>query len=135
MASRACAAAENLEQRRLQIMRTHWNVAPYEPVPLGKRIMAGRKVYQAHLGFYDTVVAAPSQASALAAWGSRQNLFREGLARVSDDPDAIRAALAQPGVVLRRPAGSNVPYSLNPPLPKLATRKKTKKTTAKGKKR
>ena len=78
-----------------------------------------RKVYQAHLGFYDTVIAAPSQASALAAWGSRQNLFRIGVAHVSDDPEAIKAAMAKPGVVLRRPFGSSLPFSQQSPLPAL----------------
>ena len=83
-----------------------------------KRI-GGRKVYQAHLGFYDTIIAAPSQTSALAAWGSSQNLFRIGLAKLADDPKAIEAALAKPGIVLRRPAGSTVPFSEHPPLPKI----------------
>jgi hypothetical protein len=77
------------------------------------------KVFQAHLGFYDTVVAAPSQAAALKAWGSRQNLFREGLATPSNDPKAIAAATAKPGVVLRRAVGSNAPFSENPGLPQV----------------
>jgi hypothetical protein len=76
-----------------------------------------RKVYETHLGFYDTVIAAPSQVSALAAWGSQQDLFRLGFAKLSKDPAAIRAALAKPGVVLRRPAGSSVPYREQPELP------------------
>ena len=33
------------------------------------------KVSQAQFGFFDTVVAAPSQAAALRAWGVNQNLF------------------------------------------------------------
>src|SRR4029079_17852375 len=66
------------------------------------------KVFQAHLGFFDTVVAAPSRAAALKAWGSRQDLFRDGQARPASDPGAIAAALAKPGLVLRRPVGSNV---------------------------
>ncbi len=39
------------------------------------------KAFQAPLGFFDTVVAAPSQGAALKAWGSRQNLFRDGQAK------------------------------------------------------
>jgi hypothetical protein len=77
------------------------------------------KTFQAHLGFYDTVVAVPSQAAALKAWGSRQNLFRDGLAKPADDPAAIAAATAKPGVVLRRPAGSKAPFSENPGLPQV----------------
>jgi hypothetical protein len=77
-----------------------------------------RKVYEAHLGFYDTVVAAFSQKSALAAWGSSTDLFRMGIARATNDPDKVKAALAKPGLVLRRPAGSTIAFSENPPLPK-----------------
>jgi len=76
-----------------------------------------RKVYRAHLGFYDTVVAAQSQKSALAAWGSRQDLFHLGLAKPTTDSDAVKAAMAKPGVVLKRPVGSSIPFSENPPLP------------------
>ena len=72
--------------------------------------MAKLKVYAARQGFHDTVVAAASQAKALEAWGTRQNLFGEGLATVTDDPAAVEAALAHPGVVLRRPAGSDHAY-------------------------
>jgi colicin import membrane protein len=100
--------------------------------------MSGRKVFQAHLGFYDTVVAAPSQASALAAWGSRQNLFHMGMARVTEDFEAVAAAMAEPGVVLRRPYGSKVPYSRTPPLPEIATLEKLAATngrTRRGRKR
>jgi colicin import membrane protein len=82
-----------------------------------------RKVYRAHLGFYDTVVAAQSQESALAAWGSTQNLFRIGLAKPTTDPDAVKAAMAKPGVVLKRPAGSAVAFSEHPPLPTIPGKK------------
>jgi len=77
------------------------------------------KVFRAHLGFYDTAVAAASRAAALKAWGSRQNLFREGVASETKDPQAVAAALAKPGVVLRRPVGSNAPFSENPGLPQI----------------
>ncbi|HYK80118.1 MAG TPA: hypothetical protein VEU95_10830, partial [Micropepsaceae bacterium] len=58
-------------------------------------------------------------AAALKAWGSRQNLFREGVASETKDPQAVAAALAKPGVVLRRPVGSNAPFSENPGLPQI----------------
>ena len=78
------------------------------------------KAFQAHLGFFDTVVAAPSQKAALQAWGSRQDLFRDGSAKPAADPDAIAAALAHPGVVLKRLAGSKDPFSEQPALAKAA---------------
>ena len=84
------------------------------------------KVFQAHLGFYDTVVAAPSRSAALKAWGSRQNLFRDGAAKETQDPQAIAAARAKPGVVLRRAAGSNAPFGENPDLPKIPKAPKMK---------
>lgn len=68
------------------------------------------KVFQAHLGFYDTVVAAPSQKAALEAWGAGKAEFAKGFARISSDPLAIESALANPGVVLRRPFGSSGPF-------------------------
>ena len=63
------------------------------------------KVYRARLGFEDSVVAAPSQGAALAAWGVRQNLFAEGGAAIETDPEAVAAALKHPGTPLRRPVG------------------------------
>ncbi len=72
------------------------------------------KVFQARFGFHDSVVAAPSQVAALRAWGTRQNLFAEGLARLADDPAAIAAARAHPGVPLRRPVGVEAAFALQP---------------------
>ncbi len=77
------------------------------------------KVFQARLGFYDTVVAAPSQAAALRAWGTHQNLFADGEARSTVDPADVEAALAHPNVPLRRPVGTNEPFGLDPGLPRL----------------
>ena len=84
------------------------------------------KVFRAHLGFYDTAVAAPSRAAALKAWGSRQNLFREGVAAETKDAQAVTAALAKPGVVMRRPVGSNAAFSENPGLPQIPDAPKKK---------
>jgi hypothetical protein len=75
------------------------------------------KVFQAQFGFYDSVVAAPSQPAALSAWGTRQNLFAEGQARLCEDDAAVAAALAHPGEPLRRAVGSKRPFSLEPGLP------------------
>jgi hypothetical protein len=78
--------------------------------------MAGRKlkVFQAQFGFYDTVVAAPSQAAALRAWGVNQNLFASGEATVATDEAAIAAATAHPETPLRRAVGSHDPFALEP---------------------
>ena len=69
------------------------------------------KVFGARIGFFDTVVAAPSQKAALEAWGAERNWFAEGLAAPTDDAEAVKAATAAPGVVLRRPAGSTAAYT------------------------
>lgn len=78
--------------------------------------MAGRKlkVFQAQFGFYDTVVAAPSQAAALRAWGVNQNLFASGEAKVATDEAAIAVATAHPETPLRRAVGSRDPFALEP---------------------
>jgi hypothetical protein len=85
--------------------------------------MARLKVFSAQMGFYEAIVAVPSQKAALEAWGSHQNLFAEGQARVTDDPAAVAAALERPGVVLRRPIGGGGSFedATGPPraLPKL----------------
>lgn len=72
------------------------------------------KVFQAQIGFYDTVVAAPSMPAALRAWGVRQDLFASGQARVTDDEQAVAAALANPDTPLRRAVGTTDPFELNP---------------------
>jgi len=78
------------------------------------------KVYQAPFGFHESVVAAPSQTAALRAWGSHQNLFAEGLAKVTTEADAVAAALKHPETALRRAIGSNDPFELEAAsLPKI----------------
>jgi hypothetical protein len=64
------------------------------------------KVFITSDGLTDYVVAVGSKTKALAAWGSRQDLFKEGLARQTDEPALVKAATAKPGEVLRRPAGT-----------------------------
>src|SRR5438128_297977 len=85
------------------------------------------KVFQAQIGFYDTVVAAPSQAAALRAWGIRQNLFADGLARTTDEPQAVEAALANPETPLRRAVGSSDRFSLKGTLPQIPDLPKTRR--------
>jgi type IV secretory pathway VirB10-like protein len=72
------------------------------------------KVFQAQFGFFDTVLAVPSQAAALKVWGTHRNLFATGHAKPSTDEAAIAAALAHPGMLLRRAVGTNDPFTLEP---------------------
>ena len=55
--------------------------------------------------------------AALEAWGADSNLFHQGAAKESDDPDVIAATMAKPGVVLRRPVGTDRPFSEHAELP------------------
>ena len=72
------------------------------------------KVFRGHFGFYDTVIAAPSQKAALEAWGLSASAFADGAAAITNDVKAVEAALAKPGVVLKRPFGSNGAFKENP---------------------
>ena len=69
------------------------------------------KVFVTSDGLTDYVVATTSKPKALAAWGTHQDLFKTGLARETDDAALAKAARAQPGEVLRRPAGSRAELS------------------------
>src|ERR1700738_112523 len=75
------------------------------------------KTYETSLGFFDLAIAVPSMKAALEAWGADSNLFHQGAAKESDDPDVVAATMAKPGVVLRRPVGSNGRFSEHPELP------------------
>ena len=76
------------------------------------------KTYQTSLGFYDLAIAAPSMKAALQAWGAESNLFHQGFAHESDDPEVTKATMAAPGVVLKRPVGSKGAFRDNAELPK-----------------
>src|SRR3954447_5527462 len=75
------------------------------------------KTNQTSLGFFDQAIAAPSMKAALEAWGADSNLFHQGAARESHDPDVIAATMAKPGVVLKRPVGSDGSFNQNAELP------------------
>ena len=76
------------------------------------------KTYQTSSGFFDLAVAAPSMKAAAEAWGSRTNVFKQGFAKEIRDPAIVAATLAKPGVVLRRPVGSNSLFTEHAKLPK-----------------
>jgi hypothetical protein len=65
------------------------------------------KVFRAQIGFFETVVAAPSRPKALEIWGTHQDLFAQGEATELERSDpAAKAALDAPGQALTRPLGS-----------------------------
>jgi hypothetical protein len=68
--------------------------------------------YETSVGFFDLAIAAPSMKAALEAWGADSNLFHQG-----EDPDVVAATMAKPGVVLKRPVGSNGPFKEDAELP------------------
>jgi hypothetical protein len=56
--------------------------------------------------------------AALDAWGADSNLFHQSAAKQSEDPDVVAATVAKPGVVLKRPVGSNGPFKEHAELPR-----------------
>jgi colicin import membrane protein len=75
------------------------------------------KTFLTSLGFFDQAVAAPSMKAALEAWGADSNLFHQGFAKQVDDPAIVEATMAKPGVVLKRPIGSNGSFNETAELP------------------
>jgi colicin import membrane protein len=69
------------------------------------------KTYQTSVGFFDLAVAAPSMKAAADAWGTRTDIFKKGFAKETHDHAIVAATMAKPGVVLKRPVGSNDPFS------------------------
>jgi hypothetical protein len=76
------------------------------------------KAYQTSSGFFDLAIAAPSMKAAAEAWGSRTNIFKQGFAKETRDPKIVTATMAKPGVVLKRPVGSNEAFREHAHLPK-----------------
>jgi colicin import membrane protein len=96
------------------------------------------KTYQTSVGFFDLAIAAPSMKAALEAWGADSNLFHQGFATEAADPRIVAATMKKPGVVLRRPVGSNKPFQehsdLPTDLPATAPRRKPEKSRRTAKK-
>jgi hypothetical protein len=82
------------------------------------------KVFRTPVGFYDAIVAAPSQKAALAAWGTTTNLFASGDACVVEDPALQAEALAHPGEVIKKSRG-DVAAMLGPEPLKRPARQQT----------
>jgi colicin import membrane protein len=77
------------------------------------------KTYQTSVGFFDLAIAAPSMKAAAEAWGSQTDIFRRGFASETHEPAIVAATMARPGVVLKRPVGSNEPFREHAKLPEL----------------
>ncbi len=60
------------------------------------------KVFRYSDGFHAWTVAAPSRAGALAAWGMKRDLFKDGSAEEIDSGPDHAAALAAPGTLIER---------------------------------
>ena len=77
------------------------------------------KTYQTSVGFFDLAIAAPSMKAAAEAWGSDTNVFKKGFAKETNDPKIVAATMAKPGVLLKRPVGSNDLFGENAELPQV----------------
>src|SRR2546423_378630 len=53
------------------------------------------KTYQISLGFFDLAIAALSMKAALEAWGAGSNLFHQGVAKESGDPEGCRCGYVE----------------------------------------
>ncbi|MDB5620162.1 cell envelope biogenesis protein TolA [Tardiphaga sp.] len=76
------------------------------------------KIYQTSIGFFDLAIAAPSMKAALDVWGADSNLFHQGFAKEVKDPSVVAAALEHPGVVLKRPVGTQGAFKETAELPR-----------------
>ncbi len=92
------------------------------------------KSYVTSLGFFDLAIAAPSMKAALAAWGAQSNLFHQGVADQTNDPEVIAATMAHPGIVLKRPVGSDRPFREHAELPRHLSEKAVSRSENRGKK-
>jgi colicin import membrane protein len=94
------------------------------------------KVFRAHFGFYDEIVAAPSQKAALEAWGAKPHEFSQGFAKVTEESALVAAALAQPGIVLKRQFGSKGAFKADAKLARVpATSTKKQEALARAKRK
>lgn len=86
------------------------------------------KVFRTSTGFHDAYVAASSRKAALSAWGADADLFARGVAEEVTDPKLTKAALEQPGKVIRLSRGDlSAQLEALPPL----KRKKKAKASSK----
>jgi len=81
------------------------------------------KVFRTAIGFHDAYVATPTKKAALEAWGAARDLFASGRAELVTDPGLIKAALAEPGKVIKVLRGSAAEqFAALEPTPRRKTR-------------
>lgn len=86
--------------------------------------MAARlKVFRYSDGFHAWTVAASSRARALAAWGVKRDLFKDGAAEQIDDGPDYEAALKAPGELIERGLAVDVGKVERTRAPKARARK------------
>jgi colicin import membrane protein len=119
-----CSKAEEWEAKSIPVKFPN-------PCNLSTSMARRLKTYQTSSGFFDLAVAAPSMKAAAEAWGSGTNVFNRGFAKETNDPAIVAATMAKPGVVLRRPVGSNVTFTEHAELPKDLPVQKVKEGPAK----
>jgi hypothetical protein len=83
------------------------------------------KVFCTSTGLTTSAVAVSSKVKALEAFGTKQDLFKEGLASETTDPELVKAALDRPGEVVTRSALN--PQALEAALAAMPKAKKGKK--------
>src|ERR1700753_156217 len=121
------SGATNGTGRALFLIRsdnTHVDQARLRPTWGEWSMVRKLKVYVTSLGFFEQAIAAPSMKAALEAWGADSNLFHQGAAKETTDPDIVTATTKKPGVVLKRAVGSDGPFGESPNCPRasVATR-------------
>ena len=67
--------------------------------------------------------------AAAEAWGVKTSEFKRGFANETHDPEIVAATMAKPGVVLRRPVGSNGRFTEHAKVPKNLPVEKVKSST------
>ena len=75
------------------------------------------KTYQTSLGFLRSGDRGSVHESGAGSVGRRQQSLSPGRGKESDDPVVIAATMKKPGVVLKRPVGSNGPFGEHAELP------------------
>jgi len=88
------------------------------------------KTYQTSIGFFDLAIAAPSMKAAAEAWSTQTDIFKKGFAKETHDAAIVEATMARPGVVLKRPVGSNESFRENAELPHLLNIERVKERQA-----
>ncbi|KQW83755.1 hypothetical protein [Brevundimonas sp. Root1279] len=85
--------------------------------------MAKLKVFTYSDGFHAWTVAAPSRPKALAAWGVKRDLFKDGAAKEIDEGADYEAALAAPGELIERGLAVDIGKVERTAAPKAKARK------------